>query len=181
MVFDGNSLDAKKGTNDKRREDRLSNRLKAEQFKRDNQTYKAREFYAKSASITPQMCKSWINVCKKYKIPFVVAPFEADSQMVYLEKRGIVDGIISEDSDLIIFGCQKLYTKMDFDKRSCQLVDRSQFHRLKDDLNAKGIPKLDISQFINLELIKLVCLAGCDYPSGLIKFGLIKAYNLLKE
>lgn len=181
MVFDGNSLEAKKGTNDKRRVERLNNRIKAEQYKKANQHFKARDHYARSASVTPEMCKSWINVCKNYKIPYIVAPFEADSQMVYLEKQGIVDGIISEDSDLIIFGCERLYTKMDFDRATCQLVDRSQFHRLKEDVNAKGIPKLDIENFSQVELIKLVCLSGCDYTPGLYQIGLIKAYNLLRE
>ena len=181
MVFDGNSLDAKKGTNDKRRDDRLKSRVKAEEFQKAGQFMKARDQFARSVSISAEMCKTWINVCKRYSIPYVVAPFEADSQMVYLEKKGIVDGIISEDSDLIIFGCQNLYTKVDFDKNSCVLIERSQFYRLKEDVNAKGIPKFDISEFSQLDLIKLVCLSGCDYTPGLFQIGLIKAYNLLKE
>lgn len=181
MVFDGNSLDAKKGTNDKRRDDRLKSRVKAEELQKAGQIMKARDQFARSVSISAEMCKTWINVCKRYNIPYVVAPFEADSQMVYLEKKGMVDGIISEDSDLIIFGCQNLYTKVDFDRNSCVLVERSQFYRLKEDVNARGIPKFDISEFSQLDLIKLVCLSGCDYTPGLFQIGLIKAYNLLKE
>lgn len=181
MVFDGNSLDAKKGTNDKRREDRLKSRVKAEEFQKAGQYMKARDLFARSVSISAEMCKTWINVCKRYNIPYVVAPFEADSQMVYLEKKGLVDGIISEDSDLIIFGCKNLYTKVDFDKMCCILVERSQFYRLKEDVNSKGSPKFDISEFSQLDLIKLVCLSGCDYTPGLFQIGLIKAYNLLKE
>jgi exonuclease-1 len=39
---------------------------------------------------------------------YIVAPYEADAQMAFLEKRNIVDGIITEDSDLLVFGCQNV-------------------------------------------------------------------------
>ena len=39
---------------------------------------------------------------------FIVAPYEADAQMVYLEKTGKVDAIFTEDSDLLVFGCKRV-------------------------------------------------------------------------
>ena len=38
----------------------------------------------------------------------IVAPYEADSQLAYLNKEGIVDVVITEDSDLLVFGCKKV-------------------------------------------------------------------------
>ena len=38
----------------------------------------------------------------------IVAPYEADSQLAYLSKEQIVDLIITEDSDLLVFGCRKV-------------------------------------------------------------------------
>ena len=45
---------------------------------------------------------------KAEQVPYVVAPYEADAQLAYLEKEGIVDGIITEDSDLLVFGCKNV-------------------------------------------------------------------------
>lgn len=39
-------------------------------------------------------------------MPYVVAPYEADSQLCFLEREGIIDGLITEDSDLLVFGCK---------------------------------------------------------------------------
>ena len=37
-------------------------------------------------------------------IEFIVSPYESDSQMAKLVKLGIADVVITEDSDLIIYG-----------------------------------------------------------------------------
>jgi len=44
-------------------------------------------------------------ICDKFEaegIPFMVAPFEAEMQMVYLEKNHFVDGMMTEDSDAVV-------------------------------------------------------------------------------
>lgn len=41
-------------------------------------------------------------------IDCLVAPYEADAQLAYLNKAGIVQAIITEDSDLLAFGCKKV-------------------------------------------------------------------------
>ena len=39
-------------------------------------------------------------------VPVIVAPYEADAQITYLVKSGVADFAITEDSDLLPFGCQ---------------------------------------------------------------------------
>ena len=69
----------------------------------------------------------------------IIAPYEADAQLAFLVKSGIVDMIITEDSDLTLFGCDKVLFKLehqsgngvlvwgilqirgDFDKKSSEL------------------------------------------------------------
>ena len=45
-------------------------------------------------------------------IEHYTSPYEADSQMAYMVKEGLADFAISEDADLIAFGCPKLFLKI---------------------------------------------------------------------
>lgn len=38
----------------------------------------------------------------------VVAPYEADAQLAFLNKAGIAQAVITEDSDLLAFGCKNV-------------------------------------------------------------------------
>ena len=42
-----------------------------------------------------------------------MAPYEADAQLAYLSKQDIVDVVITEDSDLLVFGSKRVFYKMD--------------------------------------------------------------------
>lgn len=46
--------------------------------------------------------------CRRIGIECIVAPYEADAQLAYLCKENIVDLVITEDSDLLVFGCQRV-------------------------------------------------------------------------
>ena len=39
-----------------------------------------------------------------------MAPYEADAQLTYLVNKGLADAVITEDSDLLAFGCSKVKT-----------------------------------------------------------------------
>lgn len=43
-------------------------------------------------------------------VEFLVAPYEADAQMAYLARRGDVQLVITEDSDLLAYGCPRCVT-----------------------------------------------------------------------
>ena len=47
------------------------------------------------------------------QIAYVVAPYEADAQLAHLSRTGLCDAVITEDSDLLTFGCNRLIYKMD--------------------------------------------------------------------
>lgn len=44
---------------------------------------------------------------KRRGCAFLVAPYEADAQMAYLALNGLVDAVLTEDSDLLCYGCPK--------------------------------------------------------------------------
>ena len=44
-------------------------------------------------------------------IDVIVAPYEADAQLAYLNRAKIADYVITEDSDLVLFGCHHVSNK----------------------------------------------------------------------
>jgi hypothetical protein len=48
-------------------------------------------------------------------VQYVVAPYEADAQLAFLTKNGLADGVITEDSDCLPFGCGTVLFKLDKD------------------------------------------------------------------
>ena len=57
------------------------------------------------------------------------APYEADAQMAFMVKEGLADFAISEDSDLIAYGCRKTLFKID-QEGSGQLFDFDEFQKV---------------------------------------------------
>ncbi len=55
-----------------------------------------------------ESCLKTFQELKREGVNYVVAPYEADAQLAYMEKEGIIDGIITEDSDLLVFGCKQV-------------------------------------------------------------------------
>jgi exonuclease-1 len=56
-------------------------------------------------------------------VEYIVAPYEADAQLCMLEREGIVDGIITEDSDLLVFGCKQVSDPRFKTPSSCSLSE----------------------------------------------------------
>ncbi|XP_073154986.1 exonuclease 1-like isoform X4 [Henckelia pumila] len=63
------------------------------------------------------MARQLIQILRLENIEFVVAPYEADAQLAYLSGLEAEDGgvvaVISEDSDLLVYGCSAVVFKMD--------------------------------------------------------------------
>lgn len=58
-------------------------------------------------------------------VRYVVAPYEADAQLGFLARNGQVDAVITEDSDIMLFGCNRVVFKLDRDGTG-QEVDLSE-------------------------------------------------------
>ncbi|EGV63221.1 Rad2 nuclease [Yamadazyma tenuis] len=172
MVFDGASLPTKAATAKERKERREEAQAKADEYMKKGNKKLAWKEFMKAAAVTSQMSKSVMVELDRMNVKYVVAPYEADPQMVYLEKKGYVDGIISEDSDLLIFGCRTLITKLN-DFGECIEISKSNFSKVTT------ISGLD--SFTPQQLRLVAMLSGCDYTKGVPGVGLKTAFNLVKK
>nr|KAG5712912.1 hypothetical protein BaRGS_007509 [Batillaria attramentaria] len=129
LVFDGCHLPSKKDVETSRREKREMNRKRAAQLLREGKRAEAKECLQRCVDISPQMALELMNVCRARGVDCIVAPYEADAQLAYLNKAGIAQIIITEDSDLLLFGCEKVIFKMDFFGNGV-LIERSRLNEV---------------------------------------------------
>jgi exonuclease-1 len=113
LVFDGQNLPLKLDTNTLRRKGRDDARAAAEQRKANGDRKGAESEAQKGITVTLEMNQQLIQACREHKVNFVVAPYEADAQMAYLLQEKLVDSVVTEDSDLLVFGCKEVLFKMD--------------------------------------------------------------------
>jgi len=72
---------------------------------------KATNKYNEWVDIKPEHANALIKYLELCNIKHYVAPYEADAQLAYLYKQGIIDVVFTEDSDLLAFGCRKVWLK----------------------------------------------------------------------
>ncbi|XP_021517098.1 exonuclease 1 isoform X2 [Meriones unguiculatus] len=169
LVFDGCTLPSKKEVERSRRERRQSNLLKGKQLLREGKVSEARECFTRSVNITHAMAHKVIKAARALGVDCLVAPYEADAQLAYLNKAGVVQAVITEDSDLLAFGCKKVILKMD------------QFgNGLEVDQARLGMCK-QLGDVFTEEKFRYMCiLSGCDYLASLRGIGLAKACKVLR-
>ena len=115
MIFDGGHLPAKADTEKKRRDEKKRQRAAAMAFLNEGNNKVAFEKFQRCIDITPEMATEVIKACYRLNVQCIVAPYEADAQLAYLMKEGITQLTISEDSDLLLYGCDKVMYKMSVD------------------------------------------------------------------
>lgn len=113
-------------------------------------------------------------------MPYIVAPYEADAQMAYLERVGLVDGIITEDSDLLVFGCRNALFKLDIVQATVVSISH-------DDFGSPALSSSSSDYAVSLvgwsdaQFRWMAMLSGCDYLPSIPGVGLKTAYQLLKK
>ncbi|CCC13206.1 hypothetical protein SMACR_06425 [Sordaria macrospora] len=171
VVFDGDYLPSKAKTELDRDNRREASRRTGLELLKAGKPSQAHIELQKAIDITPEMARHLIDELKKADVPYVVAPYEADAQLIYLERQGIISGVVSEDSDLLVFGAKRLLTKMD-QYGQCIEINRSQFCAVRE---------ISLTGWTDAEFRHMAIFSGCDYLDSLPSMGLKTAYRMIRK
>ncbi|KAL2622243.1 hypothetical protein R1flu_002448, partial [Riccia fluitans] len=171
LVFDGGVLPMKMEQEEKRARSRKENLLRAQEHERLGNHSAAYECYQRAVDITPAVALRLIKVLQQEGVEYIVAPYEADAQMAYLALNDLVQVVITEDSDLIAYGCPRILFKMDKSGNG-EEFQYSDLVRNKD---------LNFTNFTKQMVLEMCILSGCDYLQSLPGMGLKKAHGLVRR
>ncbi|KAJ5555191.1 hypothetical protein N7535_007632 [Penicillium sp. DV-2018c] len=171
LVFDGDNLPSKSGTEQDRYRRRQESKALGLELQRKGRMPEAYQEFQKAVDVTPYMARQLIEELKQMNVQYVVAPYEADAQLVYLEQQGDIDGIISEDSDLLVFGAKRLISKLD-QHGECIEINRADFTACRE---------VSLVGFSDLDFRNMCILSGCDYLANIPKLGLKTAYRVVRK
>jgi len=96
-----------------------------------------------------------------FGVPYIEAPTEAEAQCAQLEAAALVDGVVTEDNDALLFGARVVYK-----------------HLFDQQYDVEVYSMDDVESEINLSrkaLIALAHLLGSDYTDGVHGVGIVNA------
>lgn len=174
VVFDGDKMPLKRRTEEAEYKNRKKNyELAMEAYKQGHKD-KANAYFMDAITVTPEMARFVAEKLKESfgdRVTFMVAPYEADSQLAYLSKIDMIQVVITEDSDLLVFGAKVVFYKMDKNFNG-------------DEIKLESLVKAteaDLSNFSHDSFIHLCILTGCDYLASPRGIGFKTAYRLMSK
>lgn len=120
-----------------------------------------------AATVNQQMIADCQELLCLFGVPWIVAPAEAEAQCAALEQNRLCDGIITDDSDIFLFGGTRVYR-----------------HFFDNSKHIKCYRFEDLQKFYGLNREKLICLGmlcGTDYTLGVDGIGPVTGMEILSE
>lgn len=165
FVFDGVAPEIKKNTLKQRAE--FQSYMQQKYYKAITQDEKKKYYFMKS-NISYNEIIDVMELITLFGYTIIEAPGEADPELANLNINKLVDYVITDDMDILIFGGNIMLKNFTVsDKKYIQKIDLNVF---------KKITSLNQDQLIDLAI-----LLGCDYCPTVKGIGTIGAYNLIQK
>ncbi|KAF2484148.1 hypothetical protein BDY17DRAFT_122252 [Neohortaea acidophila] len=117
--------------------------------------------------VTHIMISECQQLLRLFGLPYVTAPMEAEAQCAELVRLGLVDGIVTDDSDCFLFGGTRIYKNMFNQAKFVECYLTSDLEKEFDLTREK--------------LISVAHLLGSDYTEGLPGVGPVTALEVISE
>jgi len=117
--------------------------------------------------VTQTMILECQQLLTHFGLPYITAPMEAEAQCAELVHLRLVDGIVTDDSDIFLFGGTRVYKNMFNAAKYVECYLASDLER-----------EFDLSRN---KMIAIAHLLGSDYTEGLPGVGPVTALEILSE
>ncbi|KEF52612.1 DNA excision repair protein ERCC-5 [Exophiala aquamarina CBS 119918] len=117
--------------------------------------------------VTQVMVQECQALLRHFGLPYITAPMEAEAQCAELVNLGLVDGIVTDDSDIFLFGGTRVYKNM---FNAAKFVECYLANELEKEFS------LD-----RRRLIRFAHLLGSDYTEGIPGVGPVTALEILTD
>jgi DNA excision repair protein ERCC-5 len=117
--------------------------------------------------VTHIMITECQQLLRLFGLPYVTAPMEAEAQCAELVQLGLVDGIVTDDSDCFLFGGTRIYKNFFNQAKFVECYLASDFEKEFDLTRQK--------------MIDVAHLLGSDYTEGLPGVGPVTALEIIGE
>ncbi|KAF9626310.1 hypothetical protein IFM89_032159 [Coptis chinensis] len=124
-----------------------------------------RKLERNAESVTSEMFAECQELLQMFGLPYIIAPMEAEAQCAYMELTDLVDGVVTDDSDVFLFGARSVYKNI-FDDR--KYVETYFMKDIESDL---GLTRE--------QLIRMALLLGSDYTEGVSGIGIVNAIEVV--
>ncbi len=179
FVFDGKPIIEKIGTIEKRNEIRNIAKEKHREAVESEDYENARKFGRQSMRINKEMVEESKELLSAFGIPCIDAPHDGEAQIALMDKKGLTDGSISQDFDVMLFGGRNLYRnvtisgKKKVNGKSYSLPISPEQINLEESLKALN--------FNQEKLIWIAILIGNDFNDKVPKIGPKTALKLVTK
>uniref|UniRef100_A0A803MVL3 XPG-I domain-containing protein n=1 Tax=Chenopodium quinoa TaxID=63459 RepID=A0A803MVL3_CHEQI len=116
-------------------------------------------------SVNAEMFVECQELLQMFGLPYIIAPMEAEAQCAYMELANLVDGVVTDDSDVFLFGAKSVYKNIFDDRKYVET------YFMKDIENELGLNRE--------KLIRMALLLGSDYTEGISGIGIVNAIEVL--
>lgn len=175
FVFDGDPPDAKRNTIQKRQDNKEKLYVRIEELRElENKAEKIEDkkvFSDEIIKISSQIIrikKSHITECKelleKSGMPYCTAPADAEKYCAFLQKNGLIDYTVTDDTDALTFGCEKII------KTSINKIVEIDTYKVLQNFG------MTTEMFIDFCI-----LSGCDYSDTISSVGPVTSFNMIKQ
>ncbi|XVF60355.1 hypothetical protein PTKIN_Ptkin08bG0038400 [Pterospermum kingtungense] len=124
-----------------------------------------RKLERNAESVSSEMFAECQELLQMFGLPYIIAPMEAEAQCAFMELTNLVDGVVTDDSDVFLFGARSVYKNI-FDDR--KYVETYFMQDIEKEL---GLTRE--------KLIRMALLLGSDYTEGVSGIGIVNAIEVV--
>ncbi len=177
VCFDGVAPTLKAQTQEERRMKKLEAEEKLKKAKEDEDYELISKYSKQTARLNEDIIKESKLLFQYLGIPVIQAPSEAEAQISYLNKEGVIDYTASSDMDCLVYGAPKLLVNL-------TLSTRRKLGGKIIKIEPQVIESKEFLKTLNVnpeQLLIMAILIGTDFNEGVKGIGPKKALKLVKE